>query len=87
MQFKKELEGLSVSSGSLSASITSVSSVEGDVDLGQRKGKLLTIYDCRIVAEWEGKDDKGDEVKGTVTLPEVSHECIDGLSDYTVSCL
>lgn len=29
--------------------------VEGDVDLGQRKGKILTIYDCKIVLSWKGQ--------------------------------
>jgi hypothetical protein len=26
-----------------------------------------------------------DEISGTVTVPEVSHECTDGISDYVVS--
>lgn len=85
--FKSELPGLRISSSSspLSAEITEVTTVEGDVDLGQRKGKVLTIYDVKIVANWKGTDSEGKEVEGTLTLPEVSHECIDGLSDYTVS--
>ena len=49
-----------------------------------RKGKLLTIYDLRVVAEWAGTGADGSEVKGTVTVPEVSHEAIDGLSEYEV---
>lgn len=44
----------------------------------------MTIYDLEVVATWKGK--VGDEeVKGKVTVPEVSHEAIDGLSDYQVS--
>ncbi|KAI5450349.1 Co-chaperone [Naganishia albida] len=80
--FKQELAGLSAEKDDKKVEITEVTEVEGDVDLGQRKGKLLTIYDCRVVMKWKGTDGE-DEVTGTVTVPEVSHECIDGISDYT----
>ena len=33
---------------------------------------------------WKGESKDGEEVKGTVKVPEVSHEAIDGLSDYVV---
>lgn len=65
-----------------SAQISSVTSVEGDCDLGQRKGKLLTIYDLEVAAKWTGKNAAGDEFSGTLNIPEFSHETIDGLSDY-----
>ena len=47
--------------------------------------RLLTIYDLEVEATWTGKDSNGEEVKGTLKVPEVSHEAIDGLSDYVVS--
>jgi hypothetical protein len=34
---------------------------------------------------WTGVAEDGSEVKGSVKVPEVSHEAIDGLSDYVVS--
>ena len=41
--------GKSVTVGkSGSVKIDSMSSFEGDVELGNRKGKLITIYDCAI---------------------------------------
>jgi len=44
---------------------------------------LITIFDCKVVLDWEGKTAGGEEVKGSLTIPEVSHEIIlDGLSDY-----
>jgi len=49
--------------------------------------RLLTIYDLEVEATWTGKDSNGEEVKGTLKVPEVSHEAIDGLSDYVVSPL
>ncbi|WWC61767.1 uncharacterized protein I303_104352 [Kwoniella dejecticola CBS 10117] len=79
---KKSLPGLKVESGPSSAEITEVTAVSGDCDLGQRKGKLLTIYDLEVEAKWSGKAQDGTEVSGTLKVPEVSHEAIDGLSDY-----
>lgn len=50
-------------------------------------GRLITIFDCKVVCNWSGTASDGTEVKGTVTIPEVSHEItLDGLSDYVV-CL
>ncbi|WVW83787.1 hypothetical protein I302_105808 [Kwoniella bestiolae CBS 10118] len=79
---KKALPGLKVEDGPASAEITEVTSVSGDCDLGQRKGKLLTIYDLEVEAKWIGKAKDGKDVEGTLKIPEVSHEAIDGLSDY-----
>ncbi|OCF40485.1 chaperone activator [Kwoniella heveanensis CBS 569] len=79
---KKSLPGLKVGDSSQSAVIAEVTSVSGDCDLGQRKGKLLTIYDLEVQAKWTGKAKDGSEVNGTLKVPEMSHEAIDGLSDY-----
>ncbi|KAK6910217.1 chaperone activator [Kwoniella mangroviensis CBS 8886] len=79
---KKSLPGLKVEHGPASAEIVEVTSVSGDCDLGQRKGKLLTIYDLEVEAKWTGKAGDGSDVEGTLKIPEVSHEAIDGLSDY-----
>jgi activator of HSP90 ATPase len=57
--------------------------VDGDVELGQRKSKLITIFDCKVEVEWKGVAGDGTEAAGKVTIPEVSHEIIcDQLSDY-----
>jgi hypothetical protein len=45
--------------------------------------RLLTIYDLEVEAKWAGKVGE-EEIKGKVRVPEVSHEAIDGLSDYEV---
>ena len=44
----------------------------------------MTIYDLEVEATWKGKVGE-EEVKGKVRVPEVSHEAIDGLSEYQVS--
>ncbi|KAF8647476.1 hypothetical protein AX16_006681 [Volvariella volvacea WC 439] len=82
--FEKELVTLSVSGDSgETVSIDEVREVDGDVELGQRKSKLITIFDCKVVIGWTGKTAGGEDVKGSLTLPEVSHEItVDHLSDY-----
>ncbi|WVR07138.1 hypothetical protein IAU60_004179 [Kwoniella sp. DSM 27419] len=79
---KKSLPGLKVGDDIQNAQIVEVTSVSGDCDLGQRKGKILTIYDLEVEAKWTGKAKDGSDVNGTLKVPEVSHEAIDGLSDY-----
>ncbi|KAI0699986.1 activator of Hsp90 ATPase [Cytidiella melzeri] len=82
--FERELTSLIVKGDSgEEVSITEVTDVEGDVELGQRKSKLLTIYDCKVQLLWAGKTADGEDVAGRLTIPEVSHEItLDGLSDY-----
>jgi activator of HSP90 ATPase len=66
-------------------SVSEVVYVDGDIELGQRKSKLITIYEVKIQLKWEGTAGDGSEVRGTLTIPEVSHEItVDGLSKYEV---
>ncbi|KAI6127695.1 activator of Hsp90 ATPase [Pisolithus croceorrhizus] len=83
--FERELTTISIDGeGSESVSVTSVRDVEGDVELGQRKSKLITIYDCKVQLQWSGTASDGTSVEGKLTIPEVSHEItLDRLSDYT----
>ncbi|KAI9466076.1 activator of Hsp90 ATPase [Lactarius psammicola] len=64
-------------------SVERVVEVDGDVELGRRKSKLISIYDCKVILEWKGRAADGTEATGKLTIPEVSHEVtLDGLSDY-----
>lgn len=75
--------GKSVSVGkSGQVKVDRLSSFEGDVELGNRKGKLITIYDCAITYAWSGTSDDGTEASGTITFPEVSHEIEDEGDEY-----
>ncbi|KAG8687499.1 hypothetical protein FRC11_007117 [Ceratobasidium sp. 423] len=80
--FEQELVTISHSEGGSGVKITSVKEVDGDCELGQRKSKLITIYDCKVVLAWSGEDKDGNTAEGKLTIPEVSHEQSDGLSDY-----
>lgn len=48
------------------------------------RDRILTIYDLEVELTWTGKNADGEEATGTLKVPEVSHEAIDGLSDYVV---
>jgi activator of HSP90 ATPase len=52
----QELVGLKASrEDGTSAEISKVLSMDGDVDVSQRKGKVITIYDVRLQLEYTGK--------------------------------
>ncbi|KAI5123374.1 hypothetical protein M0805_001795 [Coniferiporia weirii] len=81
--FERELKTIEIKEGEESVTILDVTTVEGDSELGQRKSKLITIYECRIVLKWKGTASDGTDVSGKLEIPEVSHEItLDGLSDY-----
>ncbi|KAI0807928.1 activator of Hsp90 ATPase [Fomes fomentarius] len=82
--FDRELTAIRINGdGSEEVAIERVVEVDGDVELGQRKSKLITIYDCKVVLDWSGIASDGTAVNGKLTIPEVSHEnTLDGTSDY-----
>ncbi|WFD35435.1 Co-chaperone [Malassezia cuniculi] len=82
--FTKELVGQSapVPGSDVAVRITGISSFEGDVELGNRKGKLITIYDTVIRLSWEGSNEEGKGPSGTITFTDVSHEIEDNGEDY-----
>ena len=40
--------------GDVSAKITKVISMDGDVDVSQRKGKVITLFDVKLQLEYKG---------------------------------
>lgn len=54
--------------------IDGVNSVTGDCDVTQRKGKVLCIYDMKLVFSIDSKSKDGESVKSTVTIPEFVHD-------------
>ncbi|TKA65556.1 hypothetical protein B0A55_08697 [Friedmanniomyces simplex] len=80
-----ELVGIKASKDDgTSAEVSKVLSMDGDVDVSQRKGKVITIFDVRlqleyigkvpVKAEGEGQEDDTKDVSGTITIPEVAHD-------------
>ncbi|KAF9513413.1 hypothetical protein BS47DRAFT_1372519 [Hydnum rufescens UP504] len=82
--FESELPTVIVTTTeNITIGISSVTDVEGDVELGMRKSKLITIFDVRLVLKWSATHPDGTNAGGSLTIPEVSHEVVvDGLTDY-----
>jgi len=51
---KDTLTKIEATEGDVSAKITNVISMDGDVDVSQRKGKVITIYDIKLTLEYSG---------------------------------
>lgn len=51
---EKDLVGLSAEEDGVSAEIDRVMSMDGDVDVSQRKGKVITLFDVKLKLEWKG---------------------------------
>ena len=52
--FDENLTKISAEDNGVSAKIDSVLEVEGDVDVSQRKGKVITLFDVKIRLEYNG---------------------------------
>lgn len=48
--------------------------MQGDVDVNQRKGKVITIFDVKVQLEYEGSCPGEENVTGGITIPEVAHD-------------
>lgn len=72
-----ELVGVKAEKDGNTAEISKILSMDGDVDVSQRKNKVITIFDVKLQLEYTGKVQKGEEtqdVSGTITIPEVAHD-------------
>lgn len=52
--FQTKLTQISAQEETNSVSIKKVSSCDGDVDISQRKGKIITLFDVKLVLDFEG---------------------------------
>lgn len=52
--FSKALTDISAEDGANKVTTKNLSSCEGDVDVNQRKGKIRTLYDVKLVIDFEG---------------------------------
>lgn len=72
--FNKNLPKVSVTHDDKIISVNSLSSLTGDCDVTQRKGKVKCLFELKIefVAEIRGDDDTVEQV--TIVLPEFEHD-------------
>ncbi len=71
---EQNLVGVSAAEKDVSAKITKVVSMDGDVDVSQRKGKVITLFDVKVQLEYGGATTDEEDVSGTITIPEVAHD-------------
>ncbi|KAK9465425.1 activator of Hsp90 ATPase [Lipomyces arxii] len=71
--FSDKLVGISATSDTASVTIKKLVDLTGDVDVNQRKGKVISLFDVKIVLDYEGTVD-GTEANGTITIPEVAYD-------------
>ncbi|OCK76544.1 Aha1domain family protein [Lepidopterella palustris CBS 459.81] len=70
----KDLADISAEEDGVTAKIDKIISMDGDVDVSQRKGKVITLFDVTLKLEYSGKNKEGEEVSGTITIPEAAHD-------------
>lgn len=51
---EENLGDVQASAGGVTAKIDKLTSMDGDVDVNQRKGKVITIFDVKLVLEYSG---------------------------------
>ena len=52
--FEDNLLKIEAKNGDVEAKISKIQSMDGDVDVSQRKGKVITIFDVKLVVEYTG---------------------------------
>ena len=51
---EKELIGIKAEADGVSATVDKILSMDGDVDVSQRKGKVITLFDIKLQLEYSG---------------------------------
>lgn len=51
---KNKVCAVSAEENGVTAKIARLSSMDGDVDVNQRKGKVITLFDVKVQLEYEG---------------------------------
>jgi activator of HSP90 ATPase len=52
---EEHLTTIQASEGDVTAKVYQIGSMDGDVDVSQRKGKVIYIFDVKLKLEFEGK--------------------------------
>ncbi|EDO16634.1 hypothetical protein Kpol_529p14 [Vanderwaltozyma polyspora DSM 70294] len=70
----EKLTGVSTDSGEETyAIVDKVSSIEGDCEVNQRKGKVISLFDLEIVMAMKGQVE-GNGFEGSISVPEVAFD-------------
>jgi activator of HSP90 ATPase len=66
--------GISAEEGDVSAKVSKLIDMDGDVEVSQRKGKVISIFDISLKFEYEGKNAEGADTSGTIRIPECAYD-------------
>ncbi|ORZ18967.1 activator of Hsp90 ATPase [Absidia repens] len=72
--FTDKVVGLETEKNGHKVKVSKMDECSGDVEVCQRKGKIITIYDVVLKYSWEGVAADGTEVSGTIEIPEVDQD-------------
>ncbi|KAH3682611.1 hypothetical protein WICPIJ_006420 [Wickerhamomyces pijperi] len=77
---------VSASNDTQTVKITNIPSIEGDVEVSQRKGKVISLFDIKMALHWEGKiKEVEEEVKGSITIPEIAYDTDEDEFQFEIS--
>lgn len=71
--FDQVLKGLEANGDGVSTEVTLVNQVDGDVDVSQRKGKVISLFNLKLTVGFTASDKDGD-CQGTITIPELAYD-------------
>lgn len=74
-QLKELFKGLKIEDDDLTCELTSVSKVDGEASVNNRKAKTIVFYEWKLVIDWKGTSSPdGIPIRGTVEIPNLSEE-------------
>ncbi|KAK6453702.1 activator of Hsp90 ATPase [Scheffersomyces xylosifermentans] len=83
--FNDNLVGLSAVESPKKVAIDKVSSIEGDVEVSQRKGKVISLFDLKLILGFSGQVEEGKEVKGSILIPELAYDSSEDDLQFEIS--
>ncbi|OBA27230.1 hypothetical protein HANVADRAFT_52521 [Hanseniaspora valbyensis NRRL Y-1626] len=75
--FQRVLENkiFKASSSDITLTITKMSQLEGDCEVNQRKGKLMSLFDMQMVLDFDVESEKDSfAYSGTIKIPEIAFD-------------
>lgn len=86
--FQQKLVGLKASQSDKTVAIDKVASVEGDCEVSQRKGKVISLFDLKLVLQFEGSTNVGSDdqsFSGSITIPELAYDTEEDEIQFDIS--
>ncbi|KAL6941522.1 hypothetical protein ACO0RG_002656 [Hanseniaspora osmophila] len=73
--FEKKLPALDSTKQGSNIHVVKLSNFDGDCEVNQRKGKIISLYDLKMTVLYEGVDaSSGEKYEGSITIPEVAFD-------------